>query len=502
MTLDRSQTEALVVALQEWQERRSADPLWQFTPTAKQAPFIRSVLHAERPENWFVAANRSGKTKTGAYIGACLARFGVDPKAAYSEGGAVAVLDRATSGWVSALDFRMSEDVLQPYYFDNGKAVAGVEAFIPPREIAEWRASDQLLKLKNGSIIGFKSADSGRAKYQGADKDWVHMDEEHPKGIYEEIVIRVGARTLRVFGTATLLPPEGQVGGVTWVYTDIIQPWQSGLLSHVGIFGASIYDNPHIRREEIARLEAIYPEGSVQRQIRLEGKWLPGLSGARAYPRFDRRLHTRPQAGPLPRRPLCWLWDFNVEPMVSIVGQRDGALFRVFKDLVLDEGDIGEMCEMFVQAFPHHLGEIWVYGDSTGKHRAAQTGKSCYDLIMNYMKTYGSPVRLKVPTENPFVADRINAVQRLLKDEHGHIRVEIDPTCTELVADFEQTLRDSRGGLKKTHDRKDPYYRRSHLTDAFGYWAAYDEPVRVASFGQRVAQTIALPGYGWSTTQS
>jgi hypothetical protein len=186
--------------------------------------------------------------------------------------------------------------------------------------------------------------------------------------------------------------------------------------------------------------------------------------------------------------------------MVCAVGQRDGRLFRVFKELVLEEGDIGLMCELFVEAFPRHYGEIWIYGDATGRGRAAQTGKSCYDLIQNAMRTYGSPIRLKVPLENPFVVDRIGAVNMILKDEWGHQLIEIDPSCGELIADLEGVLRDSRGGIKKTHDRKDPYYRRTHLSDAIGYWISKEEPVRRVSTTQSQGPvTVPSPGYAWNT---
>jgi phage terminase large subunit-like protein len=150
--------------------------------------------------------------------------------------------------------------------------------------------TDQLLKLKNGSVVTFRSADSGREKFQGLTRDWVHVDEEPPKPIFEEIVARVGAgRGLRVFISATLLPPEGMAGGISWLYEELIRPWQSGTRPDVAVFGASIYDNPHLGREEIARLEALYPEGSAVRRIRLNGEWLPGLTCRRSTLSWCRR---------------------------------------------------------------------------------------------------------------------------------------------------------------------------------------------------------------------
>lgn len=140
-----------------------------------QKQFIDSVLHGKFEENYYLGANRSGKSDAGSFIGATLARFGYPDDSPLSarhirgKDSEISVRDRATSGWVTALDFGTSRDTIQPKYFDNGFVPPGAthQPFIPPHEIAEWRQQDQVLKLKNGSIIGFKSADSGRSKYQG-----------------------------------------------------------------------------------------------------------------------------------------------------------------------------------------------------------------------------------------------------------------------------------------------------------------------------------------------
>src|SRR3989304_6620450 len=105
-------------------ERAATDPLLNFQPTPKQKPFIESVLYGKKAENWFVAANRSGKSDAGAYIGSSLARFGGDPRSAYSEGGTVEVRDRATSGWVSSIDFPTSRDI--------SSRNTSITAFFPP----------------------------------------------------------------------------------------------------------------------------------------------------------------------------------------------------------------------------------------------------------------------------------------------------------------------------------------------------------------------------------
>lgn len=485
--MDRAHNEERLLILEERARRAETDPLLKWRPTPAQQPFISSVVGEQAYENWFLAANRSGKSDAGSWCGARLARFGV-PGQAF----------RPTSGWVTSLDFPASRDIIQPKYFDNEVGLSGGHApFIPKREIKEWRVSDQILILNNGSIIGFKSCDSGRSKFQGADKDWIHFDEEPPKDIYEESVIRIGSGSkLRVFGTCTLLPPEGQLGGVSWLYHDIAEPALAGK-THAKIFTASIYDNPYLDKSELLRLEAIYPEGSISRRIRLGGELLPGLSGARAYSGFDRRIHVIPSTDyeVAHRRPLCWMWDFNVEPMVSLVGQRCGDKYYVVKEFIMDEGNIPDMCQWFKQTYKTHGAEILIYGDSTGKRRTGQTGQSDYQMILNSMRTYSAPVKLIIPDENPHVPDRINAVNHLFKDETGVPRLLINETCTELIRDMEQVLRDPRGGLKKTTNRKDPYYRRTHTSDALGYWISYEEPIEAFVEKRRTTVPIPAPQY-------
>lgn len=505
MDWDRERFEDFVSMTSELERRRASDPLLSYPLHKKQRAFVESVLNGLKKENWFIAANRSGKSDAGAYVGAHLARFGhpdeqvktsrgVPPKG----GTQVEVRDRATSGWVSALDFPTSRDVLQPKYFNNGFAPPGQvhPPFIPEHEILDWEKQDNILKLKNGSIIGFKSADSGRRKYQGAEKDWFHMDEEHPFDIYEEAVIRVGARPLLFFCTATILPPEGYAGGTSWVFPNIIQPFQDGRLKHIGVFGASIYDNPGIPREEIARLESLYAEGSLSRRIRLEGEWLPGIGGSRAYHAFERSIHVQTLPELNIYRPLCWTWDFNVEPLCSIVGQFDGEIFRVYRELVMQEGSIPEMCQLFYDKFPDHRAEIIIYGDATSERRSTHTGQTDYFIVRNELKNYGVPLRMKVPEENPKVPDRINSVNRALRDEDGAVRLMIDPSCQELAKDLEGVLRDNKGGILKTSNRKDPYFWRTHISDALGYWINREAPVRPHTDRQARGVTIASPSYG------
>jgi hypothetical protein len=494
--MERESLERHVEVQAELAARIASDPWFQFGAHPKQKEFIASILDGLTQESWAICANRSGKTEGACYIGAALSRFGRQAPGFKGCGA-----PGPTKGWVISATSNASRSVVQPKYFDNGMT-GGRAPFIPAREILNFNKNEQVLYLKNGSVIEFKSAEVKTISLAGAGLDWIHIDEEVDKAKYDELTIRVEAgKRLLIFGACTLLPPEGQVGGVSWLFPDKIKPWieRGGRELSYRLYGWSIYDNPYILRDEIARLESKYPVGSTERAIRLDGEWLPGLQGSRAYTAFDERLHVKPQ-GPIQiRKPLIWTWDFNVEPMASLVCQRDGDTYRVLKEFILEtDASIDQMVDWFRNVIPSHHGEVWIYGDATGKHRndGIPGGRSEFALILNLMRTYGSPVRLKVPDSNPLVTDRINAMNAALRDETGEIHIEIDPECKELVADLEQVLRDNKGGLKKSRDRKDPYFKRTHASDALGYLITYERPVRVTrSFGERLTSAIKNPGY-------
>ena len=176
--------------------------------------------------------------------------------------------------------------------------------------------------------------------------------------------------------------------------------------------------------------------------------------------------------------------------MITHIGQRQNGIFKIMRQLVLDEGNIGEMCQMFYDILPDHFGEVYLYGDSTGKRRSDQTGETNYSVIFQHMKQYQAPIRMKVPEKNPAVESRINAVQLQLKNPEGLSGIEVDPTCVELLLDYEQVLMDHKGGIKKVSNRKDSYFRRTHSSDGVGYWIVYEEPVRRP--GQR-EKRVVLP---------
>jgi hypothetical protein len=190
--------------------------------------------------------------------------------------------------------------------------------------------------------------------------------------------------------------------------------------------------------------------------------------------------------------------DFNVSPMVWEVAQIHKGKPRWINEVRLAPASIDEMVREFRNLYPAHPGELWIYGDATGKGRTAQTGKSDYDLMRLAFQGYGAPLVFKVPQANPLVRDRLNAVNRMLRSVDGLPGLEIDPErCPELVRDLEEcVLRDDGKDLLKVYDSADPYHERTHASDDVGYFIWREWPVSAEAQRRMLSKPRAPLKYG------
>jgi hypothetical protein len=487
--------------------RWELDPLRLWQAEDRQRLFLES----KKSEVALLGANRSGKSDTLAALVASLARFGnPNPGTAYAMNGRLAITDRAVSVWVIGLTERLMKEGIQPKLVTTAYTASETHpAFIPPSEIAGWNINDQTWKLKNGSILSFKTADAGRDVFQSAGRDLVAFDEICEWEVYKEATFRApgGGRRLMIRLAATLLPPLGMAGGISWYYPEKIKPWwaagnkenaPNNTHPHLDIFTMGIRHNKHIAREEIERLESMFPPGSMEARIRLDGELLASIGGSLAYPAYKREIHFDPRATPesidmhLPLR-LCM--DFNVTPCVWTIGQKLGDLWRFTDEITQDNCNIGLMVDEFRQRYPTHGAELYIHGDQTGAFKNVQSGASHYYLVQEALNGYPVPVRTLLPTRNPLVMDRINAVNRQLSGADGRIGLIFGPRMEESMADCEEVLRDPRGGIKKVNDPNNPYFRRTHAMDTVGYAIAYVDPVPRTASVERHLRHMPSPGY-------
>jgi hypothetical protein len=237
--------------------------------------------------------------------------------------------------------------------------------------------------------------------------------------------------------------------------------------------------NPNYLREIMANATEAeiraYVEGGVA-----------NLTGALAHPGFDAEVHWREDVAPAdPSMPLVLAFDFNVDPMVCIVGQQRpgpmGQEAHVTDAVVLHGGStVDQTCDAILERYPSWPAGFVVYGDATGKARHVKSLRSNYDMISERMRHAGQ-VTIRVPSVNPPVARRLNSVNRMLKNALGQTRIWIRRTnppkecpTRELVRSLQRTQKKSGTDdvLKKAGETI------THAGEAFGYWIDYVWPAQ------------------------
>ena len=236
----------------------------------KQMAFHR----CQKRNRWVFGGNRSGKTECGAVEAVWWAR-GVHP---FREN------RPNVCGWVVSPTYEVQREVSQSKILSylRPEWIADVTMQSGRKSSPEGGVIDYIT-VKNvfGGVsrIGFKSADQGREKFQGASLDFVWFDEEPPKDVYEECVMRVMDRKGEIWGTMTPLK------GRTFVYDEIYLNKRQN--PEIWCITMEWADNPYLDKEEIELLTNAFDPESVEN--RRYGKFSD--EGGLVYPEFDESVH-------------------------------------------------------------------------------------------------------------------------------------------------------------------------------------------------------------------
>ncbi len=228
----------------------------------------------KKRNRWVFGGNRSGKTECGAAEAVWMAR-GTHPYRKNKPN---------IFGWVVSLTTQVQRDVaqkkilhyLRPDWIEDVVMISG------RKDNPQTGVIDQII-VKNvfggTSVIGFKSCDQGRERFQGSSLDFVWFDEEPPQDVYEECLMRVVDRGGDIFGTMTPLK------GLTFVYNEIYLNKKNN--PQIWYEFMEWADNPYLPKKEITLLERTMDETTMQ--SRRYGRFAAreGL----VYPEFDESVH-------------------------------------------------------------------------------------------------------------------------------------------------------------------------------------------------------------------
>jgi hypothetical protein len=341
----------------------------------------------------------------------------------------------------------------------------------------EVRKSDGELTIKAAdSTILLRSLDEPE-RLRGTNLAWFGVDEL--SYTREEGWLRLEARLrdpkaekLSGFGVWT---PQGH----DWLYERFIQKPVTGY----ECVQAQPFENRYLldkTPDYYERLESSYDPRFYRQEVL--GEYVNSRAD-RVYHCFNRAVHVVEHAYD-PRKPLMWALDFNVAPMTSVLLQAHNGSLAVLDEIVLERATTEEACMEFENRYKGHQAGLEVFGDASGKNMHT-TGVSDYTMLQAYLYRAGfQNVRLRVPSKNPPVLNRVQKVNALLTNALGEVRLEIDPRCKELIKDFEEVMFKPESGV--IDKARDPW--RTHASDALGYaiWELFGERPSAGEKGKRL----------------
>ena len=327
------------------------------------------------------------------------------------------------------------------------------EQFLEAYEIPyTFRASplpEYMLHLPGGDTKILCRSFENWSRIIGLNLAWVLADEIDTvtpaiaNKAFPKILGRLRAGNVRQFGAAST--PEG----FRWMWNTFGSEDAQDRTDRKLIKMRSV-DNPHLPPDFIERLQANYDPNLLRAY--LDGEFV-NLTTGTVYDRFDRAKHVISDMPYLDREPLRIGVDFNVGNMSAVIGIRMGD-----KLLVIDEisgaHDTDALAQEIQARYPHR--RIYVYPDASGGNRSTNASQTDIQILESYGMSNQSP------RANPPVRDRVAAVQALLENGKGQVRLTIHQQCKRLIECLELQCYTDKGEPDKDagHD---------HMNDALGY---------------------------------
>ena len=314
---------------------------------------------------------------------------------------------------------------------------------------AKLNESDMSVMFENGAELAVKGADNEN-NLRGVELTKAVMDEMAyiKPHVWEEIIYPMLATTQ---GEVLFIGTPSGYDMMYDLYTkgQAEPDWKSWQFKTI--------DGGFVPKEEIERAKRTMDEVVFRQEF--EGSF--ETTGNRAAYNFDRETHcikTKELSNE-----LWWGVDFNVDYMTATLAcQYTDGTIHFFDEIRLKNSNTEELALAMKKIAPN----IDCFPDPAGKARSTTSRRSDHQIL----RDHGFLIRAK--KSHPSHIDRLNALNRKLKDAEGNVGMTVDPSCVYLIKDLEQCQRDKRGGLDKTQ------IDLTHALDACSYAIAHKFPIR------------------------
>ncbi len=327
------------------------------------------------------------------------------------------------------------------------------ESFLETYEIPyTFRASplpEYMLHLPGGDTKILCRSFENWSRIIGLNLAWVLADEidtvtpSIANKAFPKILGRLRSGNVRQFGAAST--PEG----FRWMWNTFGSD-EAKARPDRHLIKMRTVDNPHLPPDFIERLEANY-DPSLLRAY-LDGEFV-NLTTGQVYDRFDRVKHVVSELPDTDREPLRIGVDFNVGNMSAVIAVRLGSSLLVI-DEISGAHDTDALAQEVVRRYPHR--RMYAYPDASGGNRSTNASQTDVQILESYGMSNQSP------RANPPVRDRVAAVQALLENGKGQVRLQVSETCKRVIECLE---------LQCYTDKGDPDKDAGfdHMNDALGY---------------------------------
>lgn len=400
--------------------RESEGALLKYNAGRKKHKKQMAFHKCKKRNRWVFGGNRSGKTECGAVEALWLLR-GIHP---YRKN------KPDVFGWAVSLSQQVQRDVAQSKILKYlPKSWIDDIIMISGRKDAPASGIIDQIKIRNVfggiSTLGFKSCDQGREKFQGCSLDFVWLDEEPPKDVYEECLMRVMDRRGDIFGTMTPLKGE------TFIYNEIYLNRRNN--PEVWCEFVSWEDNPFLNKKEIELLYKTLDDNSLD--SRRYGKFSRGAG--LVYPEFDFSVQVIPPFAV----PKEWYDNISIDPGLNnplsahwYATDWDGNVYVIAEHFAAGL-DVAEHAKRILEISGRlgwktdGRGRVSALIDSAANQRTLASSKSVAELFCER----GVLVNAKV---NKDVFAGICRVKEYLKRGNGLPDIYIFDTCVNMIAEF------------------------------------------------------------------
>jgi len=259
---------------------------------------------------------------------------------------------------------------------------------------------------------------------------------------FPKILGRLRSGVVRQFAAAST--PEG----FKWLYNEFGSP-DALARDDRKLIKMKTTDNPHLPDDFVERLKANYDPSLLKAY--LDGEFV-NLNTGQVYDRFDRQKHVIDSVS-TGDEPIHVGVDFNVGNMSAVIGVRLNDKFVVI-DEVSGSHDTDTLAQEIKRRYSNR--RIYVYPDASGGNRSTNAAQTDIQIL----ETYG--FSNQSGRSNPAVRDRVAAVQAVLENGKGQVRLQVTKNCKRTIECLEL-----QSYTEKGDPDKDAGY--DHMNDALGY---------------------------------